>query len=266
MKDAEAFAIAALAMIASAIVYRKLQAPAVSGSSESIPGTGWFYLDDNAAAAPSFVGDGYTYTSEDFVGPPAPGDGQVTTETGEGGSSIVEAAAGILYKVAGVWGMATGSRMATSLAGMAHVIQWEGVGPGSVKGQFHVPYKDQGGLWTIGYGHLLKPGEWWDRIDEAQAMRLLAEDLNVAEDVVNALVRVPLTQPQFDALVSFAYNAGTGAFRSSTMLRKLNAGDATVVNEFGRWVYVSKGGKLVRSEGLANRRVAEAKLYQGNYA
>jgi len=154
----------------------------------------------------------------------------------------------------GVWG----GRMVLSLAGLAHLKQWEGLKLN--------PYKDSAGLWTIGYGHLLKPGEWWDSITEAQASSLLAQDVGIAEDAVNSLVKVPLTQPQFDALVSFVYNVGVGAFRRSTLLRLLNAGDyAGAAAQLPLWRRA--GGQVV--QGLVNRRASEVALFSstgGGYA
>ncbi|PZU51905.1 MAG: lysozyme [Thauera sp.] len=126
-----------------------------------------------------------------------------------------------------------------------------------------VPYKDQAGLWTIGYGHKIEAGESFTSLTEAQASTLLAKDVSKAEDAVNASVRVGLTQHQFDALVSFVFNVGTGAFRRSTLLKKLNAGDPTVTAEFTRWVYVTKGGQKVPSDGLMNRRQAEVAMFNG---
>ena len=82
-------------------------------------------------------------------------------------------------------------------------------------------YKDQVGVWTIGYGHTepdVKPGI---TITNAQAEALLAQDVKRAESCVNNLVSVQLTQQEFDALVDFIFNLGTGAFSSSTMLREL---------------------------------------------
>ena len=101
------------------------------------------------------------------------------------------------------------------------------------------PYQDEGGKWTIGYGHLLRSGEWYDRITEEKAEELLRQDLATAENAVKQLVKVPISQNQHDALVSFVFNIGVTAFSKSTLLRKLNAGDAAgAANEFSRWKYV----------------------------
>lgn len=120
-------------------------------------------------------------------------------------------------------------------------------------------YKCPAGVWTIGYGHTrgVIPG---DVITEAEAEALLAEDLEDSEDAVRAFVNVELNQNQFDALVSFVYNLGSGNFNSSTLLRKLNNGDYLgAANEFNRW---NKAGGVVLS-GLVRRRNAEANLFIG---
>lgn len=97
-------------------------------------------------------------------------------------------------------------------------------------------YRDTVGVWTIGVGHTAGVTEN-DRCSEAQATAWLAEDLAWSEEAVNAGVKVPLDQHQFDALVSFTFNVGRYAFASSTMLRLLNAGEApaVVARQFDRW-------------------------------
>lgn len=108
---------------------------------------------------------------------------------------------------------------------------------------------------TIGYGHTLgvKMG---DRITQDQAEELLRKDLAIFERGVNKAVTALITQGQYDALVSFAYNLGLGALQGSTLLRKLNAGE-DASGEFGRWVHA--GGK--RLDGLVRRREAERALF-----
>jgi lysozyme len=120
------------------------------------------------------------------------------------------------------------------------------------------PYKDAAGKETIGYGHLIKPGEHFTAITQAEATQLLIKDVEVAERAINELVKVPLTQNQFDALASFIYNVGVENFRKSTLLRKLNAGDYVgAMYEFQKWVYA--GGKKLK--GLERRRETEAQLF-----
>lgn len=120
------------------------------------------------------------------------------------------------------------------------------------------PYKDAADKWTIGYGHLLLPGEWWNKITEPQAEDLLRKDLAIAESNINTVVKVPLNKNQYDALVSFVFNIGINAFTKSTLLRKLNAGDYVgATNEFKRWKYA--GGKI--NTGLITRRQREETLF-----
>lgn len=88
--------------------------------------------------------------------------------------------------------------------------------------------------------------------------RLLLRDLHIAELVVNSNVRVKLTQNQYNALVSFAFNVGVGAFRKSTLLRLLNnSGYESVPDQMRRWIF-SAGRQI---QGLKNRREKEVKLW-----
>lgn len=112
-----------------------------------------------------------------------------------------------------------------------------------------------GRVWTIGYGHTLGVKEGMT-ITEQRANELLDLDLFRFEDRVNRLVKVPLNQAQYDALVSFDFN--TGALHKSTLLRKLNAGDyQSVPDELSRWVF-DDGVKL---KGLVRRRAEEAAMW-----
>ena len=142
--------------------------------------------------------------------------------------------------------------MKTSPKGIALIKEFEGL---RLKA-----YKCPGGVWTIGYGHTagVKSGMV---ITEAQAEEYLKADLIVFERYLNGL-GLALNQNQFDALVSFIYNVGTGNFSSSTLLRKVRANpqDNSIMDEFLRWVY-SKGRVL---PGLQRRRLAEMKLYFSN--
>ena len=118
-------------------------------------------------------------------------------------------------------------------------------------------YQDAVGVWTIGYGHTSTayPGQ---SITTAQATALLRQDVANFEDAVTRAVQVPITENQFAALVSFAYNVGSGALNSSTLLRKLNAGDTFgAADEFLRWNRA--GGQVLA--GLTRRREAERALF-----
>ena len=119
-------------------------------------------------------------------------------------------------------------------------------------------YKCPSGIWTIGYGHTsgVKKGQ---RITQRQAESYLREDVKKFENGVNKAVFVPLTQNQFDALVSFTYNCGLGAFKNSTLRKKLNAKDYTgAAKEFLRWN--KSNGRVLY--GLKRRRNAEKALFE----
>lgn len=111
--------------------------------------------------------------------------------------------------------------------------------------------------WTIGVGHTggVKLG---DTCTHEQAMAWLREDVETAERCVNASVKVPIAQSQFDALVSLVFNIGCGNFGKSTLLRKLNDGDdAGAAEEFLRWNRAA--GKVMA--GLTTRRTDEMELF-----
>lgn len=127
----------------------------------------------------------------------------------------------------------------------------------SFEGLSLTPYKDIVGVWTNGYGntHGVVPNT---SITKEQAVADLADNISGAEYVVNKVVTVPLTQGQFDALVDFVFNLGSGNFQSSTLLRKLNAKDyAGASDEFPKWNHA--GG--VEVKGLTRRRLAEQALF-----
>ena len=122
-------------------------------------------------------------------------------------------------------------------------------------------YVDVAGFRTIGYGHRLTPKDSLpEAIDEVQALALLEGDVRQAERAVEKLVRVALSQGQFDALVDFCFNMGAGRLAGSTLLRQLNAGRYTDAGEqLLYWVYA--GG--VANAGLKARRQAEFELWTG---
>ena len=118
-------------------------------------------------------------------------------------------------------------------------------------------YKCPSGVWTIGYGHTngVKSGM---QITKAQALDYLKQDLSVFEKAVTNYVKVPLNQNQFDALVSFSFNCGSGALKTSTLLQKLNSSDYNgAANEFLKWN--KSNGKVLN--GLAKRREEEKELF-----
>lgn len=112
-------------------------------------------------------------------------------------------------------------------------------------------------VWTIGWGHT-KGVKQGDVCTVEQAEQYLTEDLDWSEWAVNTLVKVPINQNQFDALVSFTFNLGAGNFSQSTLLRKLNGGDYVgAALEFPRWN--KQAGKVLA--GLVRRRKAEQTLF-----
>lgn len=151
--------------------------------------------------------------------------------------------------------------MKTSDAGLAFIQKEEGT--------VLKIYKDIAGLETIGVGHLLtaddkSSGRFKDGITNEQALELLRNDVGHAEAAVNDLVKVQLSQNEFDALVSFVFNLGKGALKVSSLLKRLNAGDkAGVPIEMAKWNKAKnpKTKKLEVSKGLAARRTREIALW-----
>jgi lysozyme len=139
--------------------------------------------------------------------------------------------------------------LSTSAAGVELIKQFEGLRLQS--------YQDSVGVWTIGYGHTRTAGPN-QRISADEAHRLLIQDIIDHEAHIKRLVKVPLSQGEFDALSSWVFNVGGGSLASSTLLRKLNAGDyAGAANEFPRWNKAD--GKVLA--GLTRRRNAERDLW-----
>jgi len=123
-------------------------------------------------------------------------------------------------------------------------------------------YLDVAGILTIGYGHTGPDVKSGMKITKAQADDLLHKDMQWAIDAVSKSVTVPTNQYQQAALTSLTFNIGAGAFKSSTLLRKLNAGDIEgAANEFGRWNKATVNGKKTVINGLTRRRESERKLF-----
>ena len=123
-------------------------------------------------------------------------------------------------------------------------------------------YKCPAGVWTIGYGHTagVKQG---DTCTQMQADLWLKNELAAQERTINEFVIVKITQNQRDALASFIYNVGPGAFKNSTLARKLNNGDYVgAAAEFAKWT--KAGGKTL--PGLISRRAAERALFESKTA
>jgi len=128
------------------------------------------------------------------------------------------------------------------------------------EGLFLNAYKCPAGKLTIGWGHTSGVTEKM-RISIDVAEKFLRMDLVVVERAILSLVKVPLTQNQFDALCSFTFNTGAARLKSSTLLEKLNASDYSgAAEEFDKWVLVGKK----RLQGLIVRRAAERRLFDGD--
>lgn len=125
-------------------------------------------------------------------------------------------------------------------------------------------YKDSVGIWTVGVGHTsaagppnVTPGM---KITASECDEILSRDLAKFEKAVLEVVKVHLAQHEFDALVSFAFNVGGGAFAKSTLLKKLNAGDRMgAADEFLKWT--KAGGQTLK--GLKTRRESEREQFLG---
>ena len=132
----------------------------------------------------------------------------------------------------------------------------------SFEGKRLSAYQDSIGIWTIAFGTIKYPNgiavKKGDKCTDAQADQYFNNDLIKFENSVNTLVKVPLTQNQFDALVSFTYNLGGSALASSTLLKKLNAKDYKgAAAEFLKWNRA--GGNVIA--GLTKRRNVEMELF-----
>ena len=144
--------------------------------------------------------------------------------------------------------------MKTSSSGTSLIREFEGF----VASAYLCP----AGVWTIGIGTTVYPSgskiKKGDTCTLDQAHEYLAHDMIEFEKTVSDSVKVPLSQNQFDALVSLTYNIGSTAFKNSTLLKKLNAKDYTgAADQFLVW---NKGGGKVL-KGLVRRRDAERSLY-----
>ena len=142
--------------------------------------------------------------------------------------------------------------MRTSDNGRKFIEGWEGL--------FLHAYDDGTGVWTVGYGHTTAAGPPRvyprQRITAQEADDILSADLHSVENEVNRVISRPITQNQFDALVSFDFN--TGGLHRSSLMRDINAGRLSRVHDdFMMWTHA--GGRVLR--GLVNRRTAESRLF-----
>lgn len=152
-----------------------------------------------------------------------------------------------------------------SPSGYDFIARWEGL---ELKA-----YRDSAGLWTIGIGHLLTRSElssgkiyigglmvkWRNGISEQEAYTLFEQDASKTIQAIRSGVTALINQNHFDALVSWTFNVGVGAFSNSTLLRLLNQKQyGMAAKQFERWIW--SGGRIV--QGLINRRKAERELFE----
>lgn len=150
--------------------------------------------------------------------------------------------------------------MTVSEAGLKHLQQAEG---SRLKA-----YKDTGGIWTIGFGHTGTvdgiPIHEGMTITKAQEWELLKQDKEKFERAVNSVIKVPLTQNQFDALFSFAYNLGETGLRKSSVAKLINAGNyAAAADKMLEFNKVKKNGEYQFEQGVFNRRKREREMFLG---
>ena len=167
--------------------------------------------------------------------------------------------------------------MKTSPGGLEFIAKWEGT--------ILNPYLDAAGLWTIGVGHLIKPTDSFSaipnekvkellsssdknhpcaklKIPHSEALKILSEDIAIVEKALIAAVDVELNQNQFDALISFGFNCGTGVFRTSGVYKAIVAGNLDQVpDKLLDWSKIRIKGELKTNKGLLARRTAEGQLF-----
>jgi lysozyme len=163
----------------------------------------------------------------------------------------------IILLILGILGITAIAKAATLTNALNFIKKAEG-------GLYLKSYQDSGGVWTVGWGSTYdfdkqRKVQQGDIITEAQAQKWLDMETSQNAMDIKALVKVPLTNNQLNALISFVYNVGINGFKASSMLRLLNSGadKNTVAAQFDRWVYDNG----VKVKGLINRRNAEKKLF-----
>jgi lysozyme len=163
----------------------------------------------------------------------------------------------VILLILGILGITAISKAATLTNALNFIKKAEG-------GLYLKAYQDSGAVWTIGWGSTYdfdkqRKVQQGDIITEAQAQKWLDMETSQNAMDIKALVKVPLTNNQLNALISFVYNVGINGFKASSMLRLLNSGadKNTVAAQFDRWVYDNG----VKVKGLINRRNAEKKLF-----
>lgn len=145
----------------------------------------------------------------------------------------------------------------TSQNGLEFITKWEGC--------ILKPYKDVAGLRTIGVGHLIKSGENYPdgvEITKEHALELLSKDVEHCERSIQKNIEVPLNQNQFDALVSFGFNCGTGVYSNSGVASSLRIADySSVPSKLEPWSKARINGTMQTVKGLLNRRKDEGILF-----
>lgn len=127
-------------------------------------------------------------------------------------------------------------------------------GKGGLEGREYFAYQDVVGVWTVCDGHTGSDIRRGHRYTDKECDTLLQSDLRKVASAIDPLIKVRIPEPTRAALYSFTYNVGSGAFASSTLLKKLNTGDVPgACKELQRWTYA--GGK--KWKGLINRRDVE---------
>ena len=163
----------------------------------------------------------------------------------------------IILLILGILGITAISKAGSLSSALSFIKKAEG-------GLYLKAYLDSGGVPTIGWGSTYdfdkqRKVQQGDIITEAQAQKWLDMETSQNAMDIKALVKVPLSNNQLNALISFVYNVGINGFKASSMLRLLNSGadKNTVAAQFDRWVYDNG----VKVKGLINRRNAEKKLF-----
>ena len=145
----------------------------------------------------------------------------------------------------------------TSKDGLEMIAKWEGC--------VLKPYKDIAGLRTIGIGHLIKPGENFPdgvEITRERALDILADDVKICEDAIKKHIKARLNQNQFDALVSFGFNCGTGVYSNSGVATAINTGQFDQVpSRLQEWCKATVNGVRTTIKGLLNRRIHEGEVF-----
>ncbi len=141
---------------------------------------------------------------------------------------------------------------------------------GILEGKRYVSYKDKAGNWTIGIGHKInlktEAGLLSQALNEIQVSALLKNDLVPVDTIIHSLVKVPLSQNEYDALAAFVFNVGVNGFASSTLLKAINSGAKQdyITSWWICWDKEHVDGVLVEDPGLKNRRQKEIDMYFTN--